>query len=250
MIRSLSLFLALTLTGCAAMPDIRDQLTGNYNQKGDTGKLYKYKAEMRIILGTGPGSEYNGIGVVPLRNVNDIKIVSQVPLDRLQVTTCSRHQVFRDIDKGWFGGAGKEFVYRYIPTEKEKEVPCFIYFEAFSKQALTDWGMVVFEAKEELHARMDCNEKNLSFAGVSICQTKGGLDQMIYFDEDIEEMEENGNCGALMLTPRKIALRPVPPYLSQNHPTPGFCTATFYANGKFHRMVLLGYESVLIRGGK
>lgn len=226
---------ALGLSGCASLGDLSDSIKGNVNQKSDTAKLYKWRAEMKMTV---EGKTYNGIGIAPLRNVNRITIVSSVPLDRLQVHTCARDDVFRDIDENWFGGAGKKFTYEYVPNEKEKQVPCFLYFEAYSNRGLTDWGMIAFIDGQELHASMDCNGRNVPFEGLSACQTQAGLDQVIYFNEEIVDYEADPWCGLLKLSPTKFALRP----------KPGFCKATMMnEKDKMHRMLLLGYEAVLVR---
>lgn len=233
---------AFFLQGCAVLPDIKDSLVGDFNQKTETGKLYQYRADMTLRI---DGKAYVGMGIAPLKDRNLIRIESSVPLDRFHVDTCNRNKVFHEVNKSksWFSSSSGMWTdYLYIPNEKEKEVPCFVYFQAFSKRSLTDWAMVAFIDGQELPAKLDCNGLGKEpFSGVSVCQTMQGRDQVIYFENDIVVHRAAASCNIFKKNMREFHMRP----------SPGFCEATFWADdGRIHRSLILGYEGVLVREGK
>ena len=234
----LCLMVAMGLSGCASLPDLWDSVLGQTNEKTAMGAvLYRHRADMQFTIGN---QVFDGIASTPLRNVQDIKIKSKVPIDRLQITSCARDRVFRDIDGGgWFGTQpGKEMTYRYEPNEKEQEVPCFLYVEAYSKRQLTSWGMIAFSKEERLPAALDCNGLREKFGGLSICQTNHGLEQSIIFQEPIVDFEADKHCNLVRKSDYKFDVKP----------ELGFCVATFMNDaGEMHRMLMLGYQSVLVR---
>lgn len=195
--------------------------------------LYQYRANMKISV---DGKTFDGMGVTTI-GVKDITFVSQAALDLLRITTCHRDFSIEKVDKGWFGGSGHTFVYHYEPTEKERAGVCPMYVQAISKDSVTDWGYLAFRTDETLPAKMDCNGTAWTFAGISVCQTKSGLDQIIRFDHPVKYVSDPA-CQLKPITDQEYMVRG----------NPGFCYAEFSDGKAWHRLILLGYQSVLIRG--
>lgn len=208
------------------------------------GPLYSYRAELSIGLG---GSEFTGLAVTKLAPVN-IVIKSLVSMDRIQVTSCARQNICENggfcdsqfvIDRDWWTGSGKSAVYYYEPNEAESKGVCPLYIEVYSKADLTDWGMVAFRTDETLPAKLACNGSGWTFSGLSVCQTKNGLDQSIKFDRALKAFESEPACHMTQdaTDATKFWLRP----------EMGFCKAVFSDGANEHRLLLLGYDSVLLR---
>jgi hypothetical protein len=222
------LFAGYALIGCASTPK------SPMNQKFDF-----YRAEMLISIGD---RSYRGLAITPLPKPNtqlQVTIQSPITLDRLEISTCSRHVVMREVDKqgGWFGRSSSSYsmTYTYDPTPTELEGNCPIHFEAFSKDVQKAWGMLFFRDDQALPSEMDCNGQHWSFSGLSICQTKAGMEERMTFAVPVT-FAATDNC--IITTTDKLN------YLVRS--TGGFCKATFSDGTKFNDLVLLGYNQVVI----
>lgn len=235
------------LSGCAAIPDAVDTVTGSANQKVSSGPLYKYRADLKISF---PGSSYvyRGVTAALVTGPIDINIQSLVNIDRIQVTTCARQNVCEKngdcpsgaftLEDGWFGQAGKNATYHFSPTKKELEgYTCPLYIEVFSSNSLVSWGMIGIRTDENLLGHLSCNGEAQKFAGVDVCQSKGGLDQQIWFDTDIVEFEAEPICHATKTDSKTFNVRP----------DNGICRATFFDGTNWNRAIFIGYDSVLVR---
>ena len=216
--------LILGLAGCATPQELTS-----------SAPLHKYRANISITI---DGKEFDGMGVTALNGPKKIEIVSQAKLDLLKINSCHRDFKVEKVDKGWFGGSGKKFTYNFVPTEKEKSMWCPLYIQAFDKRGITDWGYLAWRDGFTLPAQMDCNGHTWKFAGVSVCQTQAGLEQVIRFEKPVKYSADS-NCKITSTSDRSFNIRS----------NQDFCLAEFSSDGKeFHRMVLLGYEKDLIRG--
>jgi hypothetical protein len=227
--------LCLTLSACAALPNIANIFFGGATETYPPGELYKYRGELLLTF---EGQTFEGVGATKLTGPIDIRVDSKFGLDRLQFTSCSRHEVIRDFDETWFSKS-KTYTYHYVPSKDELVVGCPLYIEAFSKKALAAWGFIVFGHDESLPGRMSCNGESTLFkqSSHSVCQTKAGLDQSLRFDEPIDDFEADSICNMKKVDPRTFTMRP----------GLGMCTATFLAKGKWHSLNLIGYERVLVQ---
>lgn len=196
--------------------------------------LYKNRASMKITV---DGITYDGMAVGKLDGPKKIQLISQAALDLLRITTCHRDFSVEKVDKGWFGGSGHLYTYEYHPTDVEKSKVCPMYIQAFSKDRVTDWGFIAFRTDETIPAEMQCNGWWWKSDGISVCQTKAGLDQKIKFDRDVL-YEAEPSCSITAKSKREFVVRG----------SMGFCYAEFSDGKEWHRLILLGYDSVLIRG--
>lgn len=195
--------------------------------------LYKYRADMRITI-DGVTSTGMAIGEI---GTKDIAIVSQAPLDLLRITTCHRDFTIQKVDQGWFGGSGKSYTYHYEPSDEERDGTCPLYIEAYSKDLVTDWGFVVFRNNENLTAIVECNGSTASYRGVSVCQVKAGLNQVVRFNQVVKFAAEK-SCHVETKDNKEFVIKG----------DMGFCRMEFSPEGViFHRFIMLGYDKVLIR---
>lgn len=229
-----ALLAALLLSGCAALSPVKDVFRGEANESPDSGPLYQYRAELVISVN---GTEREGVITSSLKGPLDITIRSSFALNRLQITSCARQEVFRGVDKNWWGQVSKKMTYHYVPSQNELDGPCPLYIEAFNKAGLVSWGFIAFKTIEDLPGQAICNGVKKEFTGYSVCQSKASLEQAINFPEDIEEFEAETSCAMTKVSPRTFKLRPN-----------GVCRATFYAGGKWHTTTMFGYKRVLVMG--
>jgi len=202
-------------------------------QKTERAPLYRYKADILFEIN---GLKSSGMVVVPLTDLVKIKMRSKARLDLLMISSCHRTYTIEKVDEGWFGGAAKEFVYEYRPTEIEKSGFCPVYFQAFDKNGITAWGMLAFKTTETLKATLQCSGTVSENVGVSICQAKSGLTQGIKFSQR-PKFIGNDKCEIKESGLNAFEVRA----------NSGFCNATFMLNKEIHRLVLLGFDEVLVR---
>lgn len=231
--RIYAIFFAL-LAGCSSV-----------EQKTEKGPLYTYRADMYVQLGD---KGFDGMAVTKLDGALPIRFISPVGIDRVQVTTCARQAVCQSggvcdpafkIDKDWLGNVKNSFVFNYVPVAAETEGLCPMYIEAYSKKQLTSWGFVAFRKDETLPAHIDCNGQGWTFAGVSVCQSKNSLEQTITFKQPVKIVPEP-NCNFTQKDAQTYTAKP----------DIGFCRATFATYDQprlWHRLILLGYDAVLVR---
>lgn len=218
--------LCLTLAACAALPQFKDTITGNISERSTTGPLYRYRADLILSL---ENKRFEGMAVTKLTGPLQIKIDSKVKLHYMTINSCGREDVIRDVDKS--------FTYTYIPTKKELEGLCPLYIKAFDEAGLTAWGFIAFRKDEELPSHVDCNGVGWAFAGITVCQSRAGLEQQLTFQQDIQHWESDAPCKINKVDSKTFDLRS----------DPGFCLATFYSSGKWHRLIFLNYEKPLVR---
>ena len=100
-----------------------------------------------------------------------------------------------------------------------------------------------FETPEaKLPAVVSCNGSEYNSRGVTVCQSKKGLTQLITFPVEVE-VDPPGNCP-LRKTPGKISGK-----IFKYKIPRGRCVFAFKekAGERIHRLTTLGYEDILIR---
>ncbi|MGZ6477647.1 MAG: hypothetical protein ACXWQE_00015 [Bdellovibrionales bacterium] len=226
--------LSAALIGCAALPSIGNVISGTATEKNTPGNLYRYRGELLVTV---DGKSFEGMAVTKLTGPVTIHVESKFALDRLQFTSCGRQDVIRDFDNSWFSKS-KTYDYQYSPDKKELSGQCALYIEAFNKANLAAWAYVAFRSDETFPARMECNGVDWKFSGLSVCQTKAGLDQSIIFDKSVVDFEADPLCGLKKIDDKNFDLRP----------GLGLCVAAFYDGQNWHTLNMIGYERVLVQG--
>lgn len=225
---------AAFLISCAALPNVANVISGKAQEQSDNGPLYRYRADLTLTIGE---KTFEGMAVAKLNGPVQIKIDSRIKLNYLTINSCGREDVFRQTARGWFGQVGKSFTYEYNPTKTEMSGVCPLYIKAFDSSGLASWGYVAFLSDESLESKIECNGVGQNFQGITVCQTRAGLEQALSFKDTIELFEAGENCQMKRVDDKNFSLRG----------NPGFCEATFYANKKWARLVFLNYEKPLIR---
>jgi hypothetical protein len=243
-------FCFVMLAGCASLPGIANILFGKSEQKITRDPIWVYKPDLRIIV---DGATFEGMGVTKLSEQTPIYIESLVNIDRVEISSCARHDVCQvkagslacdlsrfHVEKSWFGNPGKKMLYVFRPSSREKQGNCAnLTIAIYDKQALAAWGHLTFRATPELNfpAKFSCNATDWTFAGVSVCSAKAGYVQKIYFDRPVDGHKADPECNVTKISDAEFEFQPAI----------GWCRAGFLRDGKYHGVTINGYDEVLIR---
>lgn len=239
------------LTGCASLTDIGDVLFGRNSQKITKTPIWLYKPDL-VTQVNGQGS-YTGVNVMTLLPTNEIKVWSLIDIDRVEISTCSRHDVCQKkagdlacdktrftVPADWFGNPGKFMSYKFVPDAKEKDYACAnMTIAVYNKNALAAWAYVVFNSAPEMGfpARMSCNANDLNFNGLSACSVKAETIQSISMDYPIDSYKAEDNCQIKKVVDGTFEFKP----------KVGWCRASFKSGKKFHDVIFNAYDEVLVR---
>ncbi len=251
--KSLLLFMALNLTACASLQDFGNILFGNSSQKITRTPIWLYKPDLLIGV---DGVNFLGMGVTKLSPNTVVRVWSQVDIDRVEISTCSRHDVCQlkggalacnmdrfTITTDWFGNPAKYMDYIFIPDQKETDDSCAnMTISIYDKNALAAWGYLDFRTHPENNfpAKMTCNASDIAFAGVSVCSAKAGTIQEINFSKPVDKYRAEPSCNIKKMSDTEFEFQPAI----------GWCRASFAQDKKFHDLIMNGYDEVLIRDGK
>jgi hypothetical protein len=254
MIRRLwPLAFAIGLSGCAALQDFANTINGNSSQKITRTPIWVYKPDLTIIV---DAATFYGVGVTTLADETDIQIQSQVDIDRVEISTCSRHDVCQAkggdsacdpsrflVERSiFFGNPGKFMTYHFTPDRKERDDSCAnMMIAIYDKNALAAWGYLDFRTNplSNFPAKFTCNATDWSFQGVSVCSAKAGTIQEINFDGPVDNFRADDSCVIKKISDREFEFQP----------QVGWCRASFGRGEKYHDVILNGYDEVLIRDG-
>lgn len=249
----LAALVVASLSGCASVQDFVNVLTGNSSQKITRSPIWLYKPD--LYLGA-DGQGFYGMGVTTLSDKTDIRIQSLVDIDRVEISTCSRHDVCQykggelacdntrfSIDGGWFGSPGKLMTYHFVPDRKERDDSCSnLMIAIYDKNVLASWGYLDLRTDPDKNfpAHFTCNAQDWTFAGVSVCSAKAGTIQEINFDDPIDNFRAEASCNIKKISDKEFEFQPAE----------GWCRASFVRGEKWHDVILNGYVEVLIRDGR
>lgn len=231
----------MALTACASQ--------AVENQELKTNKFYK-----RDMIVTINGTTFEGVAVAPMASKYDFHVEARGDLDMFLMTSCHKEEqkekgwnVKKKVRSGLFGWGSKkidlkrEVKFSYIQNSLEKDGDCTLELGGYeNRKGRHSWAFIDFESeKYRLPAKMNCNGRTIKSKGTSVCQSRNGLIQDIEFPEDVI-VADNNKCGIVAKKARRFEF-PIPL---------GKCTAIFASKTlptKFHKLTLLGYESLLIR---
>lgn len=243
---------AQALSGCAALQDVGNVIFGTSSQKATRTPIWVYKPDLQIIL---DGETFYGTAVSVISDSKDIQIQSQVSIDRVEISTCSRHDVCQvkggtlacdparfKVDTDWFGNAGKYMTYHFSPDKKEHDDSCAnLEVSIFDKNQLAAWGYIVLrtDPAKNFAAHFTCNGTDWKFSGVSLCSVKAGTIQQINFDQPVDNFRADQGCNIKKISDSEFEFQPAV----------GWCRASFGRALQYHDVILNGYDEVLIRDG-
>ncbi len=244
---------AFLLNSCASLQDFGNVLFGTSAQKITRTPIWVYKPDLLIGV---DGKNFYGMAVTTLSNKTDVSIWSQVAISRVEISTCSRHDVCQikggelacdssrfDVEQDWFGNAGKTMLYHFVPDRKERDDSCANALIAiYDKNALAAWGFIDFRDNpaNNFPAEFTCNATDWKFQGVSVCSAKAGTIQEINFATPVDNYRADDSCGIKKISDKEFEFQP----------QIGWCRASFAQGKKFHDVIMNGYDEVLIRDGK
>lgn len=210
-------------------------------QKPDLYNYYKRDLKMTIN-----GITYEGIGVVPKASNYQIRIESIGDISLALFKSCAREDSGTPEKSGPFQFKGKKVIeYTYIPRESlEDGDTCPLKIETYDSNNLQNaWGVLEFTHPIfGLPFSVDCNAREIkSTNGASICQTKQGLITQLKLPqavmmappmpESCAKPEKLGGTNYRILTSR------------------GECLYMFSTQqGILGKLLLIGYEGILVRG--
>lgn len=219
------------------------------NQDLKTDKFYK-----RDMLVTINGITHEGVAVAPKASKYDFHIEARGDLDMFLMSSCHKEEqkekawnVKKTVRSGLFGWGKKkidlkrEVKFAYYPNSLERDGDCTMELGGFeNRKGRHSWAFIDFESdKYKLPASMNCNGRFIKSNGTTVCQSREGLIQDIRFSEEVLAADNN-ECGITSKKDTKFEFA-LPK---------GKCTIIFASTKKphkFHKLTLLGYESILIR---
>lgn len=175
--------LAALLQACALIPQSATAPVG------DTPKA-QYKFD---LSGDVNGTPFQGVGVIPLNAANNytLTINSAVSVDMITIESCHRSWSDQDmpIEVGnWFKpNHGFTFTFN-LADGIENLGTCLWRIGAYNKSGQPQaWAILDFITPEStLPAINHCDGDQGPTRGVSICQSKAGLDEMLEFSVPVE----------------------------------------------------------------
>jgi hypothetical protein len=236
-----AIIMAFLLSGCASLEGILKPPL----QKSTRTPIYVYKPELKVKV---DGVFFEGIGVtIADQYEKQIEIWSDINIDRVDIETCGRIAVCQrnkpcdsnfELEKGWFGSAGKHMVYSYKPGVTEMGESCPLHVKIFDKNVLSDWFFLAFRNGETLPAHFTCNGQGYKYAGHSVCDTKSGVIQNITFEAVPKKYSVDPQCHMTELDDKKSF---------EIRPELGLCTGKFYLDGRWHGLDVIGWDEVIIK---
>tara|TARA_R100001509_G_C4793939_1_gene190750 strand:- start:56 stop:742 length:687 start_codon:yes stop_codon:yes gene_type:complete len=197
-------------------------------QKIKSKALYKRNLSFAVN-----GESFRGIGVPKKNKSYKIEIQAPFNLDYVKIESCHREHILENayIKKRILKNRKKyEFVYKPIGIEKE----CILILTVLSKKGKYHFGQVAFNTKEyKAKALNYCNGKTIKSDGVSMCQSKKGLIQLIEFEN---QMKPQSNCE----------IHSVDGKVFKYDITAGDCVFLFLGRNKLHKLVTWGYEDFIL----
>ena len=179
------------------------------------------------------GHKFKGIGVPLYSKSYLIEIAAPFKLNYVKIESCHREKVLKNVyHKKRIIKNRKIFQFNYNPIGIERE--CILFIMALNENGKGRFAQIVFQSKRyNLNALNFCNGKETKNQGVSICQSKKGLTQLIQFDDDLVV---RSTCPIFPFEGKKIF---------KYDPQSGDCIYLFLGRDKLHKLVSYGYDEII-----
>jgi len=189
-----------------------------------------YKKDLTFSIN---GQSFKGIAIPTLSKSYLIEIEAPFKLNYVKVESCHREIVLRNAyHKKRIIKNRKKFQFNYKPIGIEKE--CIVFISALNENGKGKFGQIAFQAKQyNVRAKNFCNGKESTTNGVSLCQVKKGLIQMIEFDEDLVV---NSTCPIMSYNGKKSF---------KYEPESGDCVFLFMGKDRLHKLISYGYDEII-----
>jgi len=190
--------------------------------------------------------EFCGVGTLPYADSYDLTIQNKGKLNFFAMTTCHREKTTENYDKSIFRKDGKIRI-NYKPT-LEKGKACALYIAAFNRRGKHGWLAIFFEHPNfKLKAKIECNGKEYTGNGVSVCQARKELIERISFENEVVPMKP--------VTGPAERKEPCPKLTTKDNKTFEFLMPTRECIYGFverktrnvHQFNTIGYEQLIVR---
>ncbi len=209
-----------------------------------------YKRDMVVTVN---GVTEEGVLVVPMRGMNEIKVQARGDLDMFSLQTCHREwakekawNVTEKIKSGLFGWGSRaitdkrkvEFVYSPVRGIEDMGA-CPLQLSGYAKAGQHSWAFIDFKTDSfSLQGNLLCNGTTTIFDGVGACQARKGLIQVMSFRNEVF-MSPDPGCE-------------IGPTFGKEFSFPinsGICVYRIKdrMTGAIGKVTLIGYDSILIR---
>lgn len=214
-----------------------------------------YRYDLQISIGS---QTINGVGVIKASDDGDaglstenesyqMKIDSKVDVDLFTVTSCHRDfSVESAINVNWLKKK-RSYGYTYNPAPGIEDVgSCLVRIGSYNKdKGANAWAIIDFETPEAtLTATNYCDGSKEESRGVSICQSRKGLTQILQFSVPVDQAQES-------IDPKCRISHPQDGMNWKYSIAQGECVMAFMESAKphrIHRHTTVGYSDILIRG--
>lgn len=189
-----------------------------------------YRKDLMIKHGK---MQYSGVAVLEKDYRYDLTFVFPKKPSKVVISTCHRYEVFEN--------PGSALKYTYFPEKGiEQDELCLFEIGAFDANGQHAWGMIDFKSPTEtMLGALSCNGVGVApFEGVSVCQSKAKLIQGISFFEPVKSAASEG-CPAPQTADGKSFIIET---------SRGKCLYVFKGGEALHRLIMFGYDDVIIRG--
>lgn len=199
-----------------------------------------YRRDIEVTVN---GQHFVGTGVPARADKYQMVIKAKGVINMLTITTCHREEQLEFKDPNWFQ-KGNTVEWVYVPVKGiEDGKGCMMEIGAFEKtKGRHGWAALDFlNGFESVPATLQCDGVSRSVGPVSICQAKSGLVQKIFFDRRMKVAPDRDECKVFRTIDEK----------TYEFQMPNNTECTYYfgdKDGKFHRLTLIGYNSILVRG--
>lgn len=218
-------------------------------QDVDPNTIYKRDFELNVN-----GQKGEGVLVVNHAQEYKIHMRSKGKLDLLTIESCHRSDSFEkasnmeEVTVGRLFWKKKKlkkdssaFEYIYKPASGIEDVSsCPLLIGGYDEKGRHSWGMIEFESPQWiLEAQLGCNGVSSKWKGVSACQSKEGLLQVISFDVPVK-ISPDPQCPIEQLSPKQFQIE-----IRKDH-----CAYVFMESEgqkRIHRLITIGFEKIIFR---
>ena len=179
------------------------------------------------------GKVFKGVGVPKYSKSYLVEIEAPFKLNYVKIESCHREMVLKNAyHKKRIIKNRKKFQFNYNPIGIERE--CILFITALNESGKGRFAQVVFQSKKyTLNALNFCNGEKSKTAGVSFCQSKKGLTQLIQFDEDLVV---RSTCPIYPFETKKTF---------KYDPQSGDCVYLFLGRDRLHKLIVYGYDEII-----
>jgi hypothetical protein len=180
---------------------------------------------------------FKGVGTLVVPRSQDYRLRAKFrgKGDLVTLKTCHRENEMEKL------GRSERLTFKPVGG-LEDDGKCFLEVAAFEhKKGRHSWFMLDFENEQfTLPAFVKCNGSTYNSRGVTICQSKEGLVQVLEFPEPVK-ISEKAKCFDSIKKPSGA-------YWEFNMPNRECSViAMGMESGRMHKITLIGYEKIIIR---